>query len=239
MTGEAQDGRHPLCVECGKRPQPARHDGERGTHHRCDPCARRYLRRRDLRRRLLSGPWTFAAWTDPVRCVECAGDVPAGALYFRLGPVAAEDGERVCTSCMAGTGGLRAIAESVPQAPRLQSALLEHREHSGPVFVVVRSPSAVRVFAYLALSLAHGLADIGIQCGIVADDCAVRDLTIIVSGDADDAAAAQVLAACGRWLTQYASRVSVPAAHYRAIRTCVYERGGIGAVRRLVRQSIF
>ena len=132
-----------------------------------------------------------------------------------------------------------AIAESAPQAPRLQSARLEHHQHPGPAFVVVRTPPAVRVLAYLALGLAHGLADIGIQCGIVADDCAVRDLTIIVSGDTDDASAAQVLAACGLWLTQCASRVSVPPAHYRAIRTCVYDGGGIGAVRRLVRQSVF
>ena len=78
------------------------------------------------------------------------------------------------------------------------------------VFVVVRTPPAVRGLAYLALGLIDGLADVRIQRGIVADDSAVGELTIVVAGDTNDSAATQVLATCGLWLTQYASRVSVP-----------------------------
>ncbi len=238
MTGDDCGGAS-LCVECGERPQPARHDGEPGTHHRCDPCARRYLRRRDLRRRLLSGPWTFAGWPDPVPCIECGSDVPLGVLHFRLGklPAVEDRRESICRPCMAGTEGLRAIAESVADTPPvLQSASLERHERSGPAIVVVRTPPAMRVLAFLALGLVDGMADIGIQCGIVTDDSALGELMIIVA--ADDEQAIQVLGACGSWLALYASRVSVPRDHYRAIRACVYAERGIGAARRLVRQSV-
>ena len=240
MTGEAQDGGgDALCIDCGVRPQPARKDGEPGTHHRCDPCAKQYLQRRHLRHRLLSGPWSYAAAAEPRRCVECVGDIPRGKGYFNLRPLTEEGWEPVCTPCMAGSGGIRNIVDSAPQAARVKSARLQLHQPPGDdeFAVLVLTPPAMRVLAYLALSLADRLLSDGVPCSITADDSAAAgELAILVSGEADRGVIAQVLNSCGLWLTCYASRVSVPSAHYRAIRAYVYDdTRDIAQAKRLVR----
>ena len=225
MTAEASP---PPCIDCGRNPQPARHDGEPGTHHRCDPCAQIYLRRRRLRRRLLDGQWLYVASPVPVRCsAECGTDVEPGALFFRLGE------DAVCSSCAAASGWVEAIERAVPTAPLLQSATLKRHVYDDALYVGLTLPPAMPALVASAFRLARPLAKKGIQVGIGASTTA-GELGIVISGGSDGEAV-KLAVTCATWLTRVASPVVVPSQMYRPIREVVYQSGGIRQARRLAR----
>ena len=168
----------PLCIDCGKNPRPARHDGEPGTHHRCDPCAREYLRHRELRRRLLSGRWMFFPLPEPIRCTQCGSEIEAGMLFFRLG--ATETGDTCCLDCADASGWRSALLESAPEAPVLLSAAIGFFVHDGPLFVVFRVPAAQPAIAASAVHLLCALAESDVYGAIGAGDPALKGLSVIV-----------------------------------------------------------
>ena len=225
------DAAAPLCIDCGKNPQPARHDGEPGTHHRCDPCARVYLRRRELRRRLLGGRWTFFALPEPIRCTQCGSEIDAEVLLFRLG--ATDTGDTCCLDCADACGWRSALLESAPEAPVLLSAAVGFHVYDGPLFVVFRVPAAQPAIAASAVHLLGALADSDVQGGIGAGDPALGGLSGLVFARPDDADAARVAGVIAGWLTEHARRVTVPRPWYRRIREIVYDDCGSGSARRL------
>ena len=223
----------PLCIDCGRNPQPPRHDGEPGTHHRCDPCARIYLRRRSLRHRLCTGPWGFAAQPDAVTCSECDAAVPPGACFYRLGGM---HGAAVCSECVRASGWAAEIERAGSTPPLLQSADLTRHAFDGSMFVAVTIPIAMPVLAVAAFDFLRRLAGHGGQ-GAISASRAGMELSITVSGGDDDEAI-DLLGACACWLTRYAACVTCPPALYRALRSTVYDNGGIQCARRLKRQSV-
>ena len=102
-----------LCIDCGKRPQPARRDGEPGTHHRCNPCARVWLARRARRRALLDGEWGYTGGPFGRVCETCNRTVPEGEWVFRIGPDP-DGGPVLCWDCAVDAGYARALASAAP-----------------------------------------------------------------------------------------------------------------------------
>ena len=229
----------PLCIDCGRNPQRfPRHDGEPGTHHRCDPCAGVFLRRRDLRRRLLNREWTYAAELEPVQCSECAAHVKPGDLFFRLGAAArAREGVRavVCFDCSHDSGWAADIAQISAAPQLLRSAIVARRPSDCACCLVVRIPPAMPVLACKALEIVRPLdAARAVQARVEVSGGVMGELAVIVSGGSYGEAA-PIVTACAVWLTQFAARVTVPPKMYGSVREAVREIHGIEHARRLAR----
>ena len=230
----------PLCRDCGRNPQRfPRHDGEPGTNHRCDPCARVFLRRRKLRRRLLYGEWTYAAELDPVRCSECAAHVKPGDLFFRLGAAARARegvGAVVCFDCSHDSGWAAHVAQTSAAPQLLRSAVVERRSCDGVCCLAVRIPPAMPVLACKALEMVRPLdAARAVQASVEVSGTVMGELAVIVSGGSYREAK-PIVTACAAWLTQFAKSVTVPPRMYGSIRDVVGDIRGIKHAGRLARR---
>ena len=230
-----------LCIDCGKRPQPARRDGEPGTHHRCNPCARVWLARRARRRALLDGEWSYTGGPFGRVCETCNRTVPEGEWVFRIGPDP-DGGPVLCWDCAVDAGYARALASAAPHRPILQSAsltLFTVEPGDAVPFMVIRVPPAMPVVAAAALHFLRHYVNAGVPAGVGADR-RVHDLTFTVSAGADlpPADLADYVGAAGVFLTATASRVSVPRGIYKAVRQSVYDAVGGVAARRLHRDTV-
>lgn len=229
----------PMCIDCGERTQPARHDGDPGTHHRCDPCARVYLRRRELRDRLTGGRWSFfAPFGEPgATCTQCEAEIPYRRAFFRFGADPEAGGDTCCWACAIDAGWLARLNAAAPVAPVLASAWIGLTEFDdGPLGAVIRVPPAQPAVAASAVRVLHGLWDFGQRGGIAAGDPDVTELSVSVTAPAaEEREAVELAGGIACWLAQQAHRVEVPRAWYRDIRATVYERVNVRAARRLAR----
>ena len=234
----------PLCIDCGKNPQPARRDGEPGTHHRCDPCARVWLASRTRRRALLDGEWCYAARSSARgarACGTCSRSVPPQEWAFRLGHDPDNGAPVLCWGCAVGSGYVDALSSAAPERPVLRAARLSAfvaEPADIPPFMGVAVPPAMPAVAALALHFLRRCVDVGVAGAVFADRRA-SDLTVSFSAGADMRYETRIAftGAAGVLLTTTARGVAVPREIYKAVRTFVYDHAGKAAAKRLHRET--
>ena len=242
-----------LCIDCGCPVSPVRRDGEPGRHHRCDPCFRAWARRRNTRRRLDRGPWTFWPGAEGDCCSDCGAQIPARRMRFLFGE--GGDKERLCDKCVKESGWLerlhvdprqqlrRAVEKGRP--PAIQSAVVKMVPGAdlglpptllGRPRVIMAIPPGVPALSRAAVSLLQHLAQSAVAVGGIRCQPQTKRFAAFVAHAPDiDRAAVDVAALCAWWLTRVAADVEVPREHYREIRESVYWNGGKGLAGRLRR----
>ena len=221
-----------LCVACGGRPQPARKDsGDHPTHHRCDPCWRRYRALKALRQTMLHCTgWKFTAAGSAAACEVCGAEMRAG----EFGLLAAD--KYACSRCLVASEVTEAWIRTGADGPAiLQTARVVVCETTDrPLCVVIRFPPAIPPMLALAIHLTWHLNDAGVKVGFTASAKAGGfEVQVQAAGtDAPDG-----VAATAAELACFAARVVVPRGCYRPARQLTYDTHGITAAHRLVRAA--
>ena len=231
-----------LCVACGENPQPARKDsGDSPTHHRCDPCWKRYQSLKNLRDRMLGGEGWGLAMNVARPCGLCGQNIPDGVYSIFTPSIDA------CLACVEAAGFIEALeARGAHLPPLLQHAAVDARKAVGEGmistlnFIAFTFPPAMPAMIGLALHMwLHMMQQFiagGVQCMCVCL-CVPRavEFKATVEIGSKDQDGSKLVSAIALELVGFCARVTVPRAFYRAARNMVYETHGNPFARRVKR----
>ena len=240
-----------LCVACGENPQPARKDsGDSPTHHRCDPCWKRYQSLKNLRDRMLDGEnWGLAPDGEARPCGLCGGNIPAAAYSIFTSTIIA------CLACVEAAGFIEALTvRGANVAPMLQHAVVEtvsvlnlknltNGEQKAvdegwlPNMVAVTFPPAIPAMIVLALHMGRKFLARGVLCACGPRARAVEFKVSVQIGSQEPDVCGLVSDITSELVT-FCACVKVPRAFYRAARNMVYETHGNPLARRLKRLPV-
>ena len=240
-----------LCVACGENPQPARKDsGDSPTHHRCDPCWKRYQSLKNLRDRMLDGEnWGLAPDGEARPCGLCGGNIPAAAYSIFTSTINA------CLACVEAAGFIEALTvRGANVAPMLQHAVVEtvsvlnlknltNDEQKAvdegwlPNMVAVTFPPAIPAMIVLALHMGRKFLARGVLCACGPRARAVEFKVSVQIGSQEPDVCGLVSDITSELVT-FCACVKVPRAFYRAARNMVYETHGNPLARRLKRLPV-
>ena len=221
-----------LCIDCGKRPQPPRPDGEAGTHHRCDPCRDVYDRRVELRR-LLSDTdgLTYTVGAPDTKCSHCGAYIGTEFHYAYPVPESVYMGCMVCHRCAQD-----ARFEIAPAASVVRVDLRPVDSGRREVFLAVMVPAGVPALFALGASFvswAWRTTESRVQGGVMyrAED---KHLTVYIDGIDRDATSVRFVALIAANLAKFTTAINVTKGWGRSVRDALCDMGPDG--RRVARR---
>ena len=234
-----------LCVACGENPQPDRKDsGPSPTHHRCDPCWKRYQPLKNLRDRMLHGEgWRLVPNDEACPCGLCGQNILRSASVIRTSSVNA------CSACVDAADFYQSMTNrGAHVAPLLRHATVGVRSDSDsdgeavdegvfPNTIVFTFPPAMPAMIGLAFHTVRRFWARGVLCGCGPHTLAVEFKAIVQIGSQDQDVP-ELVSAVTSELVRFCACVKVPRAFYRAARNMVYETHGNPLARRVKRVSV-